>query len=99
MLAYAGHILSENYYGKTNMKRKKITPRVYNWYLDKEEGESFMVIYLDEDEGLVEIQYLNGDTAEFDLEEWADLSLKKIEQPEDWTGAMDELESDYQEYG
>lgn len=81
------------------MKRKKITPRVYNWYQDKQDDESFMVIYIDEDEGLIEIQYLNGDTAEFDLEEWEDLSLRKIEQPEDWTGAMDELEGDYLEYG
>ena len=77
------------------MKRKKITPKVYNWYLDKEENESFMIVYVDEDEGLIEIQYLNGDTAEFDFEEWADMSLKKIEQPEDWTGAMDELDQDY----
>ena len=80
------------------MKRKKINPRVYNWYLDKEAGESFMVIYVDEDESLVEIQYLNGDTSELDFEEWGELSLKKIEQPEDWTGVMDELEQEYQDY-
>ena len=81
------------------MKRKKITPKVHNWYLDKEDVESFMVVYVDEDEGLIEVLYLNGDTAEFDLEDWADMSLKKIEQPEDWTGAMDELEQDYLDFG
>ena len=80
------------------MKRKIIAPKEYNWYMDKEEGESFMVVYFDEDEDLVEVQYLNGDMAEFDLDEWEDMSLKKIDQPEDWSGTMDELERDYRDY-
>ena len=81
------------------MKRKKITPKVYNWYMDKEDGESFMVIYVDEDEGLIEVQYLNGDLAEFDLEEWGEMSIKKMAQPEDWSGGMDEMEEEYLDFG
>ena len=81
------------------MKRKKITPKVYNWYMDKEDGESFMVIYVDEDEGLIEVQYLDGDLAEFDLEEWGEMSIKKISQPEDWSGGMDEMEEEYLGFG
>ena len=81
------------------MKRKKISPKEYRWLMDREEGESFMVVYFDEDEELIEVQYLNGDHAEFDLEEWRDMSLKKIAQPEDWTGIIDELEQDSLDFG
>ena len=81
------------------MKRKKIIPKEYHWYMDKEERESFMVIYFDEDEGLVEVQYLNGDHAEFDLDEWRNMSLKKIAQPEDWSGGMDEMEEESLDFG
>ncbi len=81
------------------MKRKKIIPKVYNWYMDREDNQSFMVIYIDEDEGLVEVQYLNGDLAEFDLEEWGEMYIKKIAQPEDWGGGMDGMEEEYLDFG
>lgn len=76
------------------MTNDKITPHIYDWYLDLRDDRSFMVIYFDEDEGLVEIQYFDGETAEFDLEEWEDMSLEEIEQPDDWTGTIDGLEQD-----
>ena len=73
------------------MPRKK--PVADAWYAD-ERGRSFMVVAVDEDEETVEIQYSDGDIEEIDLDAWYALSLVRIEVPEDWSGALDEVDPD-----
>jgi hypothetical protein len=73
------------------MPRKK--PVADAWYAD-EEGRSFMVVGVDEDEETVEIQYSDGDIEEIDLDAWYAMSLTGIEVPDDWSGALDELKDD-----
>lgn len=77
------------------MPRKK--PVADNWYAD-EEGRSFMVVGVDEDEETVEIQYSDGDIEEIDLDAWYALTLTNIEAPEDWSGALDEVDGDDAEF-
>jgi hypothetical protein len=72
--------------------RQSLMPAVGEWYLDSETEEEFEVVDLDEESGLIELQYLNGEIGELDLEEWESLELSKIEPQEDWTAALEPLE-------
>ncbi|HSN17320.1 MAG TPA: DUF6763 family protein [Gammaproteobacteria bacterium] len=67
-------------------------PEIGEWYLDRESAQEFEIIDLDEDAGLIEVQYLNGEIGEFDVEEWSELALSKIEPPEDWNAALEPVE-------
>ncbi|MBU6378029.1 MAG: hypothetical protein KJS95_05795 [Gammaproteobacteria bacterium] len=55
------------------------------WYENAEDDETFRVLSVDEDSELVEIEYLDGDIEELDLEEWRELDLELIEEPEGWS--------------
>ena len=76
------------------MMSDEITPRIDHWYLDSIKDRSFTVIDFDDEEGIIEIQYFDGEVDELDMEEWEEMSLEVIEQPEDWTGSVDEVEPD-----
>jgi hypothetical protein len=52
------------------------------------------VVAFDEDAGLVEVQYFDGDVSELDLEVWRETVIEQIAAPEDWTGPFDDLEAD-----
>lgn len=69
-------------------------PIVGNWYLDQDKDEKFEVVAVDEDNGTVEIQYVDGDLDEIDIDNWYELPLEPAEAPEDWTGSLDGLESE-----
>lgn len=70
----------------------ELEPVVGNWYHHRDKGEDFEVVAVDEDQGLVEIQYFDGATDELDLEDWRELEIELREPPEDWTGPVDEVE-------
>ena len=72
----------------------EITPRVDQWYLESSKDRAFTIIDFDEEEGSIEIQYFDGEVDELDMEEWEGMSLEVIQQPEDWTGSVDEVERD-----
>lgn len=74
-------------------------PQVGSWYEDLETEGQFQVLDIDEDAGLVEIQYLDGDTDEIDLDDWYTMDLQGIKEPEEWgEDAEDsEEEGDYDE--
>lgn len=59
-------------------------PRVGHWYQDNDSQQLFEVVALDHDEGTVQVQYLDGEIADYDGEAWADLELSKAAEPEDW---------------
>jgi hypothetical protein len=72
----------------------ELEPIVGDWYTYR--GKNFTVIDVDEDEGLVEIQYASGTVQQVDLNAWYDMDLEQSEEPEDWdTDIGDEVvESD-----
>lgn len=53
------------------------------WYFDQDEQQVFEVVALDEPQGTVEVQYLDGAIGEFDLETWRQLPLVPAAPPED----------------
>jgi hypothetical protein len=70
-----------------------IVPTVGHWYQNPDQTK-FEVVALDEDEGIVEIQYFDGELDEVEFDVWPQMGLENIPPPEDWSGAYDEFERD-----
>lgn len=70
-----------------------ITPAVGNWYQGNDQVK-FEVIALDEDVGVIEIQYFDGELDEVELDAWTQMGVEVISPSEDWTGAYGEFERD-----
>lgn len=67
----------------------EIDPIVDNWYYHLDKGQRFYVVAVDEDSGIVEIQYFDGDVEEISLDDWYDMDIELGDEPENWSGAMD----------
>jgi hypothetical protein len=65
-------------------------PIVSQWYKHRDKGYRFQIISMDEE--TVELQHFDGDLEELDRDAWYELDIEPIEPPEDWTGAMDDIE-------
>ncbi|MCW8826261.1 MAG: hypothetical protein OQK78_07535 [Gammaproteobacteria bacterium] len=70
-----------------------IKPELGAWYQDIE-NRYFEVVALDDDTGLIEVQFFDGAIDEIDTETWEDLEVKASVEPEDMRGAFDDLEKD-----
>jgi hypothetical protein len=68
-------------------------PRVGSWYQDRQ-GRRFEVVAYEEEAGLAEVQYFDGDVSELDMEVWDETVIESIAAPEDWTGPFDDLDAD-----
>lgn len=66
---------------------------VGNWY-KSDDGHSFEVIAIDEDDETIEVQYFDGGIEEFEMSTWDEMQVEQIEPPEDWSGPFDDLEKD-----
>ena len=73
---------------------REYAPVPGKWYENREEEETFRVLSVDEDDELVEIEYVDGEIEELDLDTWHELDLEPTETPEGWS---DETESDDEE--
>jgi hypothetical protein len=71
----------------------RVEPEVGQWYRS-ETGAVFEVVALDEEEGIVEIQYFDGAIEELDTETWYAQMLQPEAEPEDWSGPFDDLVAD-----
>ena len=69
-------------------------PIIGNWYEHTDKGQKFEVVTLDEDNGLIGIQYFDGDLDEIDLDAWYEMDIATSAAPEDWTGPVDEVPKD-----
>ena len=67
------------------------------WYENVDDEETFRVVSVDEDAELIEIEYLDGEIDELDIEEWHELDLELIEEPEGWSEDDDEDEDEDEE--
>lgn len=73
---------------------KSVDPIVDQWYHYPEKSQKFQVTAIDDHDGTVEVQYFDGDLDEFEMAVWYSMSVELIEEPEDWTGPMDNIERD-----
>ena len=72
----------------------ELDPIEGNWYHNLDKEQDFMVVDVSVKEGTVDIQHFDGDIEELEMEEWEEMDLEETEPPEDWTGPLDDLESD-----
>tara|TARA_B110000116_G_C16796941_1_gene567382 strand:+ start:3073 stop:3390 length:318 start_codon:yes stop_codon:yes gene_type:complete len=61
-------------------------PAVGNWYKDEIDHQLFEVVAIDAVTATIEIQYLDGDLAEFDTDTWTQLEVSLTQQPKDSNG-------------
>lgn len=45
---------------------------------EDEDGLAFEVVSFDEDEGIIEVQYEDGEVSEIDIDSWYELDLQKL---------------------
>ena len=74
---------------------KSTTPQVGNWYREIQQGLMFEVVAVDESTRTIETQLIDGAVTEFDLENWNEMLLEEIEEPEDWRNAYELSSEDY----
>lgn len=72
----------------------EFNPEIGQWYRRFDKGDRFEIVAVDEDAGIVEAQYFDGNIEEFELTDWFLLPIEQIAEPEDWTGPMDDIEPD-----
>ena len=54
------------------------------WYVDRANHEFFLVIAIDETDGLIDVRDRYGDIDEFDLDEWDAMDLVLCSAPTQW---------------
>jgi hypothetical protein len=68
------------------------------WYVDRAHHEFFLVIAIDETDGLIDVRDRYGDIDEFDLDEWDAMDLVVCSAPTEWwneeESGADEEDSD-----
>jgi hypothetical protein len=72
-------------------------PILESWYRHVDKGQRFQIIAVDEEEGLIEVQHFDGGLEELEITDWYQMELEPIEEPENWSGAVDIEEID--DYG
>lgn len=70
-----------------------LRPIIGQWYYDRTNDREFEILNIDKEEGIIELQYLEGEKEEIELESWEDLNLAKIAEPADWS-TDDEADKD-----
>jgi len=57
----------------------EIDPVAGSWYEHVERGQKFKVVDVDDERGVIEVQYATGEIDEMDIDEWYDLEIEPIE--------------------
>jgi hypothetical protein len=70
------------------------TPQVRGWYQRSDTGEVLQVVSVDAASATVQIQSFDGQLDSVEAEEWEELPLATAAAPEDWTGALEDVEAD-----
>ncbi|MFA7347918.1 MAG: DUF6763 family protein [Desulfurivibrionaceae bacterium] len=72
-----------------------------NWYEAIEDGTRFVVVTVDEEEGLIELQHDDGATEEITFEAWHEADLTAITPPDEGGvfGDLADQDDEAQEWG
>ena len=68
-------------------------PRINDWYRSTED-EMFRVVALNDADHTIEVQMQDGDIQEVDDEDWSEMVLEPMDEPDDWSAAFDGIERD-----
>ncbi len=72
----------------------ELDPIVGKWYEDVERDQQFIVVSIDEDNGMVEVQDFEGEVEEIDLDDWYAMDLEVTEAPEGWSRSRDDSDDE-----
>ncbi|MDP5053695.1 MAG: hypothetical protein NWP69_07895 [Congregibacter sp.] len=67
----------------------QLIPKRGYWYQDRDSCQMFEVVALDLDDANIQVQYLDGELADFEIDVWAELDLVVAAAPEDWRSAFE----------
>lgn len=67
----------------------KVSPEVGCWYKELQQGILFEVVAVDDSEQTIETQMIDGALAEYDMDNWREMLIETIEEPEDWRGGYE----------
>ncbi|MGH8321117.1 MAG: DUF6763 family protein, partial [Gammaproteobacteria bacterium] len=76
------------------MEPETLQPAIGEWYADPQ-GVTFEVVTVDDGDGTIGVQYFDGTLEELDAENWAEMRLRPVDPPEDWSGSLDIVREDY----
>ena len=76
------------------LEPEPLKPAIGEWYADPQ-GVAFEVVAVDDEDDSIEVQYFDGTLEELDADAWAELQLKPVDPPEDWSGSLDMEREDY----
>lgn len=62
---------------------KRLRPVIGEWYQSSAGTDYFRIVAIDDTDGAVEVQYIDGEIDEFDRESWLQLDLAPASAPED----------------
>lgn len=68
---------------------RKLEPIVGEWYRDHGEQRLFEVVAMDDADGVIDIQYADGDVLALNRDSWRDLLLSMAPPPTDQFGESD----------
>lgn len=74
-----------------------LRPNIGQWYYDRANDREFEILNIDKEEGIIELQYLEGEKEEIELESWEDLNLAKIAEPADWVDPDADDKDDFED--
>lgn len=69
-------------------------PIIGQWYHHLDKGQEFQVISVDEVNGMIETQHVDGDVEEIPADDWYEMDVEPVAAPEDWNGPIDDAEFD-----
>jgi hypothetical protein len=69
-------------------------PQAGDWFRHLDKGETFQVVNVDDASGDIEIQSFDGELDSIEAEEWEQMALERTARPEDWTGALEDVDPD-----
>lgn len=74
---------------------KSFVPTIGRWYQEETTQQLFEIVAIEAEDASIQVQYLDGEIASFELEAWAEMALSLAAAPEDWRSAF-ELDQDDQ---
>ena len=74
-----------------------VEPRHNQWYAHLGKGGTFKVVAIDPSDGSIEVQTFEGDVEEFESDDWQELDLEAVAEPDDCSGPFDEFAPDRSE--
>ena len=72
----------------------RLLPEIGCWYKEIQQGFIFEVVAYDEAADSIETQYLDGAVSGFDMDAWRELTLDRVEEPEDWRNGYELSDED-----